>query len=45
MHTWWIVKSGGKLIISMYSMLYRHQSSVGPYWTVTEALDMIERWR
>jgi len=41
MRTWWIVKLNGVLIISAY----KHQCSVGPYWTVAEALNMIEKWR
>lgn len=42
MKTWWIIWSDGKLITTVYS---RFKSAVGPYWSVGEALDMIEKWR
>ena len=44
MNTWWIVKlkyGGVRLIISAV----KQRCSAGPYWTVTEALDMIEKWK
>ena len=40
-NTWWIIKLGGTLTITAY----RQQCSVGPYWSVEEALKMIEKWR
>lgn len=43
MRAWWIIRVGGKLTITMFG--WWSESAVGPYWTVAEALKMIEKWR
>ncbi len=42
MNTWWIAKSNGVFIITVYSGF---RSAIGPYWSVAEALKMLEKWR
>ena len=41
MNTWWISIVSNTLTITAYE----RKRSVGPYWTVVEALEMIEKWR
>lgn len=45
MYTWWIIKLGSKLLLRRYNHLPFVRRSIGPYWTVAEALEMLKKWR
>ena len=45
MRTWWIVRVGGKpTILSNLFSFSEHESSIGPFWTYREAMQMLHRW-